>query len=84
MSELNYKRTTVYNAADEAEIKAIADYSEGYKSFLDKSKKMIDVTNKMTPMERFDIPLANSFLPLCNSAWHARAKDLLSSCEQPA
>jgi len=38
MSELNYKRTNVYKQADEAELKAITDYSEGYKKFLDASK----------------------------------------------
>ncbi|MBQ7652808.1 MAG: aminopeptidase [Clostridia bacterium] len=36
--ELKYKRTNVYKVADENEIKAIVDYSEGYKKFLDKSK----------------------------------------------
>ena len=38
MSELAYKRTNIYEVADEAKIKAIFDYAEGYKTFLDEGK----------------------------------------------
>lgn len=38
MSELAYKRTNVYEEADEAKMKAIFDYAEGYKTFLDEGK----------------------------------------------
>ena len=38
MSELAYKRTNVYEIADEKLMKAIFDYAEGYKTFLDEGK----------------------------------------------
>ena len=38
MSELAYKRTNVYEKADEKTLKAIFDYAEGYKAFLDEGK----------------------------------------------
>ena len=38
MSELAYKRTNVYEVADEKTMKAIFDYAEGYKTFLDAGK----------------------------------------------
>ncbi len=38
MSELAYKRTNVYEKADEKLLKAIFDYVEGYKVFLDEGK----------------------------------------------
>ncbi len=38
MSELAYKRTNVYEEADEKLLKAIFDYVEGYKVFLDEGK----------------------------------------------
>ncbi len=38
MSELSYKRTNVYEKADEATMKAIFDYAVGYKTFLDEGK----------------------------------------------
>ena len=38
MSDLAYKRTNVYEVADEAQMKAIFDYAEGYKVFLDQGK----------------------------------------------
>lgn len=38
MSELAYKRTNVYEVADEKTMKAIFDYAEGYKTFLDEGK----------------------------------------------
>ena len=38
MSELAYKRTNVYEKADEKTLKAIFDYAEGYKKFLDEGK----------------------------------------------
>lgn len=38
MSELAYKRTNLYEVADEAKMKAIFDYAEGYKTFLDEGK----------------------------------------------
>ena len=38
MSELAYKRTNVYEVADEKLMKAIFDYAEGYKVFLDNGK----------------------------------------------
>ena len=38
MSELAYKRTNVYEKADEKSLKAIFDYAEGYKKFLDEGK----------------------------------------------
>ncbi len=38
MSKLAYKRTNVYEVADEKLMKAIFDYSEGYKTFLDEGK----------------------------------------------
>ena len=38
MSELAYKRTNVYEVADEKLMKAIFDYAEGYKDFVDKGK----------------------------------------------
>ena len=38
MSELAYKRTNVYEVADEKLMKAIFDYAEGYKIFLDEGK----------------------------------------------
>ena len=38
MSELAYKRTNVYEKADEQKLKAIFDYAEGYKVFWTKGK----------------------------------------------
>ena len=38
MSELAYKRTNVYEIADEKLMKQIFDYAEGYKVFLDEGK----------------------------------------------
>ena len=38
MSELSYKRTNVYEVADEAKLKAIFEYSKGYAAFLDAGK----------------------------------------------
>ncbi len=38
MSKLAYKRTNVYETADEAAIKAIFNYAAGYKTFLDEGK----------------------------------------------
>ena len=38
MSEITYKRTNVYEVADEKLIKDIFDYSEGYKTFIDAGK----------------------------------------------
>ena len=38
MSNLAYKRTNVYEVADEQKMKAIFDYAEGYKVFLDEGK----------------------------------------------
>ncbi len=38
MSELAYKRTNVYEKADEKTLKAIFDYAEGYKTFIDEGK----------------------------------------------
>ncbi len=38
MSELAYKRTNVYEQADETLMKEIFDYAEGYKVFLDEGK----------------------------------------------
>ncbi len=38
MSELSYKRTNVYEVADEAKMKAIFDYAEGYRKFIDEGK----------------------------------------------
>lgn len=38
MSELSYKRTNVYEKADEKLLKEIFDYAEGYKKFIDASK----------------------------------------------
>ena len=38
MSELSYKRTNVYEVADEAKMKAIFDYAKGYAAFLDAGK----------------------------------------------
>ena len=36
--DLTYKRTNIYAVADEQELKAIQDYNEGYKRFLDGGK----------------------------------------------
>lgn len=36
--DLTYKRTNIYSVADEHELKAIMDYNEGYKRFLDNGK----------------------------------------------
>lgn len=38
MSELAYKRTNVYEVADEKLMKEIFDYAEGYKQFIDEGK----------------------------------------------
>jgi len=38
MEELSYKKTNYYEVADEKERKAIYDYAEGYKQFLDAAK----------------------------------------------
>ena len=38
MSELAYKRTNVYEKADEKLLKEIFEYAEGYKTFLDEGK----------------------------------------------
>lgn len=38
MSDLAYKRTNVYEKADEKLLKEIFDYAEGYKTFLDEGK----------------------------------------------
>ncbi len=38
MSELAYKRTNVYEVADEKLMREIFDYAEGYKTFLDEGK----------------------------------------------
>ena len=38
MSELSYKRKNVYELADEAKLKAIFEYAEGYRKFIDEGK----------------------------------------------
>ena len=38
MSELSYKRTNIYEKADETELKKIFEYAEGYKKFIDEGK----------------------------------------------
>ena len=38
MSELAYKRTNVYEVADEKLMKEVFDYAEGYKTFIDEGK----------------------------------------------
>ena len=38
MSELAYKRTNVYEVADEKLLNEIFSYAEGYKKFLDEGK----------------------------------------------
>ena len=38
MSQLSYKRTNVYEVADEKLMKEIFDYAEGYKTFIDEGK----------------------------------------------
>ena len=38
MSDLAYKRTNVYEKADESKLKEIFDYAEGYRTFLDEAK----------------------------------------------
>ncbi|MBQ7949192.1 MAG: aminopeptidase, partial [Clostridia bacterium] len=38
LSELAYKRTNVYEKADDKKLKDIFDYAEGYKVFLDEGK----------------------------------------------
>ena len=38
MSTLAYKRTNVYEKADEKLLKEIFDYAEGYKKYLDEGK----------------------------------------------
>ena len=38
MSELSYKRKNVYELADEAKLKAIFEYAEGYRQFIDEGK----------------------------------------------
>ncbi len=38
MSELSYKRTNIYEKADEKELKEIFAYAEGYKKFIDEGK----------------------------------------------
>ena len=38
MSNLSYKRTNVYEKATEAQMKAIFDYAEGYKAYIDAGK----------------------------------------------
>ena len=38
MSELSYKRTNVYEVADDAKMQAIFDYAKGYAEFLDAGK----------------------------------------------
>ena len=38
MSELAYKRTNVYEQADEKTLKAIFDYAKGYSRFVDEGK----------------------------------------------
>lgn len=38
MSDLAYKRTNVYEQADEERLKAIFDYAEGYRKFIDGAK----------------------------------------------
>ncbi len=38
MSELSYKRTNVYEKADEKLMKAIFEYAEGYRKFIDEGK----------------------------------------------
>ncbi|MFQ7076797.1 MAG: hypothetical protein ACLRSW_01975 [Christensenellaceae bacterium] len=38
MSELAYKRTNVYETADERKLKEIFDYAEGYRAFIDAAK----------------------------------------------
>ena len=38
MSNLSYKRTNVYEKADETLLKAIFDYAEGYKKYIDEGK----------------------------------------------
>lgn len=39
MSELAYKRTNVYETADERKLKEIFDYAEGYRAFIDAAKR---------------------------------------------
>ena len=38
MSDLAYKRTNVYEKADEKRMKEIFDYAEGYRKFIDGAK----------------------------------------------
>ncbi len=50
MSELAYKRTNVYEVADEKLMKAIFGYAEGYKIFLDEGKTEREVCSLVVDM----------------------------------
>ncbi len=48
--ELTYKRKNVYASADENELKAIGDYAEGYKKFLDNGKTEREAVSETVAM----------------------------------
>ena len=56
MSDLTYSRKNIYKTATQDEIKAIMEYSEGYKNFLDNGK-----TERETVAETVEIAKANGF-----------------------
>ena len=77
--DLTYKRQNVYALADEKELKAISDYAEGYKKFLDNGKtereavkETVEIIEKrgykasLFPfILQFSLP---SFFPACQSS----------------
>ena len=58
MSELAYKRTNVYEVADEKLMKEIFDYAEGYKTFIDEGK-----TEREACAFAVEMAKANGYVP---------------------
>ncbi|MBR5143512.1 MAG: aminopeptidase, partial [Clostridia bacterium] len=50
LDKLSYKRKNIYEEATPEKIKAIYDYAEGYKTFLDNSKTEREATNAAIEM----------------------------------
>mgnify|MGYP002509295265 CR=1 FL=1 len=47
LDKLSYKKKNVYEEADAEKIRKIFDYSEGYKEYLDLSKKEREAVEKL-------------------------------------
>ena len=52
LDKLSYKRKNIYEEATPEKIKAIYDYAEGYKAFLDKAKTEREATDAAIEMAK--------------------------------